>query len=96
MGIGAALVFPSFGHAYTNNWFPKGLMFLLAELGAAFMASEESTKVPGFFMLASLKILECEDVYDSALEYNRRLEDISGMNFSNDEEKVCIALIRRF
>lgn len=96
IGMGAALLFPSLGHIYANNWYPRGLLFLLLELGSLLVASQESTRAPGLFMLASFKILELKDAYSCAVDYNRRLEETLKVVFLPGQSKAGIALTCRF
>jgi len=96
IGVGAALLFPSLGHAYANNWYPKGFMFILAELASVLIASQESTKIPGLFLLASFKILECKDAYNSVIDYNKRLEETLRISLLADQNKIGFTLMCKF
>lgn len=95
-GIGAALLFPSLGHIYANNWYPEGFIFLLMELSSFFVASQESTKTAGLFLLASFKILECKYAYESVIDYNKTLEEALKITFSLKKARASLTLSCKF
>ncbi len=96
IGIGAALVFPSLGHAYAEDWYPRGLKFFLMELGSLALTSRESTRTLGFLTLLLFKIWECGDAYEAVMGYNKKLVEEYHLTFSLNQGKVRVALGCRF
>ena len=96
IGVGAALVFPSLGHAYAKNWYPRGLKFLLAELGSLVLASQESTRILGLLSLVSLKLWESGDVYEAVTNYNKKLAEKYHIALSLNKSKASLVLGCRF
>lgn len=96
IGMGAALAFPSLGHAYAKNWYPSGLKFLLLELGALILASQESTRDAGLLTLISLKIWEFGDVYQAVTEYNRELAKKYNLELSLGNGRLRLGMSYKF
>ncbi len=96
VGVGVALVFPSLGHVYAKNWYPRGLEFLLMELGSLLLASEESTRIPGLLTLVALKLWECEDAYEAVMNFNKKLGEKYHIKFSLNGNKVSVGLTYKF
>ena len=96
IGVGAALIVPSLGHAYAQDWFPRGLTFLLLELGSLILASQNSTSIPGLLAFVSLKAWECQDGYRAVLDYNKKLAEKYQVQLSVHQNKARVALSCRF
>jgi len=96
MGMGAALIFPSFGHIYAREWYPKGLKFLLLELGSIFLLSQKSTKDIGLLALTSFKIWECKDAIRAVEDYNKKLARKYDIELSANKNKISIGISCRF
>ncbi|TET44884.1 bifunctional metallophosphatase/5'-nucleotidase [Candidatus Aerophobetes bacterium] len=96
IGVGAALIFPSLGHLYAENWYPRGLAFLLMESGSLVLASRESTKIPGLLALIALKLWECKDAYETVMDYNKQLAEKYHISFSANQDKACVSLSYTF
>ncbi len=96
VGIGAALVFPSLGHVYAKDWYPRGLKFFLIEIGSLALASKESTRTLGLLALICFKIWECGDAYEAVMDHNKKLVEKYHITFSLNQEKVRVALGCRF
>ena len=96
VGVGAALVFPSLGHLYARDWYPRGLKFLLMELGSLFLASQKSMRTPGLLALAAVKLWECGDAHEAVINFNKKLAEKYRITFSLDQNKVSVGLSYRF
>jgi len=96
IGVGAALLFPSLGHAYAKNWYPGGLKFLLLESGSFILASRESTRIMGLLTLAIFKIWECRDAHKAVMDYNKQLAKKWHLEFSLNKNKTSVGLGGRF
>lgn len=96
IGRGASLLFPSLGHLYARDWYPRGLGFFLLELGSVSLATREPTRDLGLFGLIFLKAWECGDAHRAVIDYNDRLAEKYNIAFSVDERTASVALCLRF
>ncbi|MGM0420440.1 MAG: ankyrin repeat domain-containing protein [Bacillota bacterium] len=75
---GRSLVIPSLGHAYAENWWPKGTLFLAGEvtmLGLAATRSGWSEAAPYLLGFAALKAFEIFDAMNEVERYNEEAEE---------------------
>ncbi len=92
IGLGGSLLFPSLGHLYAEDWYPRGLGFFLFELVSLSLATREPTRDLGFLGLIFLKAWECGDAHKAVIDYNDRLREKYHIAFSVDERGARVAL----
>ena len=91
VGVAAAWLLPSLGHAYAGNW-KRGAKFLLIDLGCIVLMSAGAkqyveTGSSGLYMIGYLgliasRIWEFVDAYKTVEDYNRKLAKKYGIKLS--------------
>jgi len=90
VGVGAAFLVPSLGHAYAGNW-GRGVKFLLIDVGCiALMSAGASEAVEGNTGLYTIGLLgltvsriwEYIDAYRAVEDYNKKVAEKYGVGVS--------------
>jgi len=91
IGVGAAWLIPTLGHAYAGNW-KRGAKFLLIDLGCIVLMGAGAKQYVetgssglytiGYLGLIASRIWEFVDAYKAVEDYNKRLAEKYGIKFS--------------
>ena len=112
VGVGAAFLVPSLGHAYAGDW-GRGIKFLLADAGSlavmfigasqAVQSGSSALFTIGYLGLIVFRAWEYVDAYKTVEDYNEKLAKKYGIKFSlnlkqddNGENSIRLALSYKF
>jgi len=95
LGVVAAWLLPSLGHAYAQAWWPRGAIFLGLDIAAFFIALQ-SNSIIGAVPLIGFRVWECIDAYLAVEKYNQKLAQKYGIQLSIYQNKPYVYLHYRF
>lgn len=96
IGVGAAFLIPTLGHAYAEDWWPRGAKFLGFYAGSIVLMVNEGTEPIGVLALIGCRIWEYVDAYWAVKDYNRELAKRYGVELSLYEGKPYLHFSCRF
>lgn len=95
-GLAAAFLIPTLGHAYAEDWWPRGAKFLAFYVGSIALMTGEKTAPIGVLALIGCRIWEYADAYWAVKDYNRELARRLGVEFSLYRGKPYLHISCRF
>ena len=96
VGIAAAWIIPTLGHAYAEDWWPRGAKFLAFYVGSIVLIVNEGTEPIGVLTLVGCRIWEYADAYWAVKDYNWELAKRLGIELSLYGDKPYLYLSYRF
>ncbi|MEA1965191.1 MAG: hypothetical protein U9O41_08760 [Candidatus Aerophobetes bacterium] len=96
IGVGGALLIPSLGHAYAEDWWPRGAKFIGLYLASFTLMANEYTAGIGVLSFWGFRIWELIDAYWAVKDYNKELAERWKIEFSSKRDTVGVVLSYRF
>lgn len=78
----ATTVFPTLGHAYASDWWPRGAKFLFFYLGSGFLMANEGIAPIATLVVIGCRVWEYVDAYNATNEFNSSLAKRYGIQLS--------------
>lgn len=95
VGAAASLTIPSLGHAYAQDWWPRGAKFLGLYAGSIVLIAIGLEEI-GVLGLIGCRIWEVADAYWAVQDYNRKLAKRYGVELSLYRDKPYLHFCYRF